>query len=341
MNEQWTAERPLSTGSDFSPTEMDDHLDRLRTDHPELYECVDLERALNWSQEFARNRFVDDFGSENGGGRGGSYLRAQAHNVTARAHGIRQLLGLVRAGTDAPRKTVVDVLGGDGLVSKVAGSLGLSDMAVLTCDLSPYMVRAAWAAGCPALLQKADHLLQRDGSVDGVLVAYGTHHIAVEDRAALVAEAHRVLRPGGVLVLHDFLVGSPMGEWFDQVVDRYSETGHRYDHFTREEMLGYLASAGFESYEVLDLADPYVATAATPADAELGLGRYLLDMYGLVEIDRLYDGQAERWAIERARTIFRYPGEDGQLTVRYDESSAAWQCTVPRMAIVGVGRKAR
>jgi SAM-dependent methyltransferase len=238
---------------------------------------------------------------------------------------------------------VVDVLGGDGLVRRVAGSLGLSDVAVLTCDLSPYMVRAAWSADCPALLQKADHLLQRDSSVDGVLVAYGSHHIAPEDRATLARESYRVLRPGGVLVLHDFLVGSPMGEWFDQVVDQYSETGHQFEHFTREEMLGYLATAGFESFEVVDLADPYVATAATPVEAELGLGRYLLDMYGLVEIDRLHDGQAARWAIERARTIFRYPrehGEVGQLSVRYDDDAEAWRCTVPRMAIVGVGRKA-
>jgi hypothetical protein len=69
MNEQ-TAGRTLSTKSDFSPTEMDLHLRQLRRDHPELYECVDVERALDWSREFMRTRFVDDFGSQNGGGRG-------------------------------------------------------------------------------------------------------------------------------------------------------------------------------------------------------------------------------------------------------------------------------
>jgi hypothetical protein len=50
------------------------------------------------------------------------------------------LLGFIRNGTDSARKTVIDVLGGDGLVQRVAGSLGLSDLAVLTCDVSPYMV---------------------------------------------------------------------------------------------------------------------------------------------------------------------------------------------------------
>jgi ubiquinone/menaquinone biosynthesis C-methylase UbiE len=343
-NEQSTVRRTLSTNADFAPAEMNLHLDQLRRNHFELYECVDVERAMNWAREFMGIHLVDHFGRESGGGRGGSYVRAQAHNLTARAHGIEQLLGLIRNGTDATHKKVVDVLGGDGLVRRVAASLGLSDLAVLTCDLSPYMVRAAWSSDCPALLQRADHLLQRDGSVDGVLVAYGSHHIAPADRLNLAREAYRVLRPGGVLVLHDFLARSPMCEWFDQVVDRYSETGHQFEHFTREEMLGYLTSAGFESYEVIDLADPYVATAVTPAEAELGLGRYLLDMYGLVEIERIHDGTAERWAIERARTIFRYPGEQdhlSQLSVRYDEDAKTWRCTVPRMAIVGVGRKAR
>jgi hypothetical protein len=125
----------------------------------------------------------DDFGQERGGGRGESYLRAQAENVRARARGIETLLGFVRTGTDSTRKTVVDVLGGDGLVRRVAGVLGLSDIVVLTCDASPYMVREAWAAGHPALRQRADRMVARDNSVDGVLVAYGSHHIAAEDRA--------------------------------------------------------------------------------------------------------------------------------------------------------------
>lgn len=343
MSEHPTTGKATCDWSGLAPVDMEIQLRQLRTDFYELYECVDVERALAWAREYAPADVVDDFGREEYGGRGESYRRAQTRNITARAHGISQMLDFIRNGTGATRKKVVDVLGGDGLVRRVVDSLGFSDLNVLTCDISPYMVSAAWRANVPALLQKADHLLQRDDSVDGVLVAYGSHHVDPADRATLVREAHRVLRPGGVLVVHDFLVGTPMETWFGEVVDRYSQTGHRYTHFTAEEMRGYLVSAGFDWHEITDLADPYVATGATPVDAELNLGRYLLDMYGLVEVERLATGEASRWAIEQAKQIFRYPDKPGwmsEFSVRYDEIEATWRCTIPRMAIVGVGRKA-
>lgn len=52
-----------------------------------------------------------------------------------------------------------------------------------------------------------------------MLLAYGTHHIDPANRLSTVQEAHRVLRLGGVFVLHDFEVGGPMDEWFSKVVN--------------------------------------------------------------------------------------------------------------------------
>ncbi|MEU9135614.1 class I SAM-dependent methyltransferase [Streptomyces sp. NPDC048404] len=327
----------------FGEADMADHLNRLGVAAPDLHACVDPARALAWARLAETGDFRDDFGEDGAGGRGSSYIRAQARNLTARAQGIQHLLSLVPARTDGRPAVVVDVLGGDGLVRRVADARGLTGLSVLTCDASPYMVRAAWAADCPALVQRADRLLMRDGSVDAVLVAYGSHHIAADDRAELVHEAYRVLRPGGVLLLHDFLVGSPMDTWFRDVVDPYSRTGHAFDHFTREEMWGYLTKAGFESGEVTAMADPYVATAVTAREAELELGRYLLDMYGLAGIERRHPADAARHTVERAKTIFRDRREDGSLetfSVTYDTSARSWTCTVPRTAVLAIGRKA-
>ncbi|MFJ6836729.1 class I SAM-dependent methyltransferase [Streptomyces sp. NPDC091209] len=327
----------------FGEADMADHLNRLGRAAPDLHACVDPERARAWARRLARTADLkDDFGEDEDGGRGASYIRAQARNLTARAQGIQHLLSLVPARADHRPAVVVDVLGGDGLLRRVANARRLTGLSLLTCDASPYMVRAAWAANCPALVQRADRLLMRDGSVDAVLVAYGSHHIAAEDRAELVHEAYRVLRPGGVLLLHDFLVGSPMDAWFRDVVDPYSRTGHAFDHFTREELWGYLTKAGFESGEVTEMADPYVATAATAPEAELELGRYLLDMYGLTGIERRHPADAPRHTVELAKTIFRDERADGSLetySVVYDTTARAWTCTMPRTAVLAIGRK--
>jgi SAM-dependent methyltransferase len=327
-----------SASASITEIGLEDHLERLRRDHAHIYNCLDVERARAWFTEFSATTVADDFGTELAGGRGEQYLNAQLINFTARATGIGQILDIMREDPEPARRTIVDVLGGDGLVERVAAALGVSDVDFLTCDLSPYMVNAAWALGHPALLQRADRLLQKDSSVDGVLVAYGSHHIELDDRADVAREAYRVLKPGGVFVLHDFLDGSAMDEWFSEVVDRHSVTGHDYPHFTRPEMQGYLAKAGFESYEVVEMPDPYVATAPTAEEAELALGRYLRDMYGLVRIGQTWGDGADRWVIDRAKDVFT---EDGGFSLVHDDEAGLWRCTVSRTAVVGIGRKIR
>ncbi|GGK72913.1 class I SAM-dependent methyltransferase [Mangrovihabitans endophyticus] len=328
----------MTTGIDLDPSGA---LGRLRRHHPDLIARIDPDRARAWYASLRDTERLagDDFGEMPQGGRGESYLRAQAQILMARSTGIATLLDHLTAGAEPGTKVVLDVLGGDGLVRRVATALGRTDLNILTCDVSPYMVQAAWDAGMPALLQRADRLLARDDSVDGVLIAYGAHHIDPEDRVNVVRDAYRVLRPGGTLVLHDFLVGSAMDTWFSEFVDPNSLTGHRFAHFTREEILGYLAKAGFESYEVADMPDPYVAVADTADAAELSLGRYLLDMYGLVSIAHAFGDQADRVVIERARRIFQEPMTPG-LRVQ-PQPDGQWRCTVPRTAVIGIGRKLR
>ncbi len=50
----------------------------------------------------------------------------------------------------------------------------------------------------------ADDLPHADGSVDRVLSAFMFHHLAAETKAAMLGEVHRVLAPGGALLLVDF-----------------------------------------------------------------------------------------------------------------------------------------
>lgn len=83
----------------------------------------------------------------------------------------------------------------------------------------------------------ANRLPFRDGAFDAVVIADVLNVAAVDDRAAL-GEAHRVLRPGGVLVAN-----VPAFEWLRGAHDAAVHTARRY----RRDQLGrLLTTAGFE-----------------------------------------------------------------------------------------------
>jgi ubiquinone/menaquinone biosynthesis C-methylase UbiE len=320
-------------------------VDELARDYPDLYAAVDIERVNLWTDQLREEApAACDFGPS---GRGIPYLAAQVRNPGARAVGISSLLRIV---LEAPRNTgghpplMVDLLGGDGLVRRVCAALGLGDISVLTCDLSPYMVAEAWRKGVPALLQRAEQSLLKSSSVDAVLLAYGSHHIPTELRQTVVSEAYRILRPGGIMLFHDFLHGSATEAWFRDVVDSYSATGHKFPHFSSSDIIGYLERTGFEHCEVRTLADPYMAIGADPEVAEYNMGDYLVSMYGLTRAESEFgDYKARLWAVQQARQIFG-AGQDGAGTeggLRFEKAHRRWTMEIPRQAVLGLGQKPR
>lgn len=94
--------------------------------------------------------------------------------------------------------TLVDVAGGTGVVSLELARLGWS---VLVLDGSPGMLAVA-AGRLPGRVaaSRAERLPVRDGSVDAVTVVWLLHLLDVPTADRVVAEAARVLRPGGSLV---------------------------------------------------------------------------------------------------------------------------------------------
>lgn len=94
--------------------------------------------------------------------------------------------------------TLVDVAGGTGVVSRELARLGWS---VLVLDASRGMLAVA-AGRLPGRVAagRAELLPLRDGSVDVVTVVWLLHLLDVPTADRVVAEAARVLRPGGCLV---------------------------------------------------------------------------------------------------------------------------------------------
>lgn len=93
---------------------------------------------------------------------------------------------------------LVDVAGGTGSVGAALAARGRE---VLVADLSSGMLRHA-AGRLPGRIVRADarHLPLRDASATVVSLVWLLHLLAQPDADAVLAEAVRVLRPGGVLV---------------------------------------------------------------------------------------------------------------------------------------------
>lgn len=72
----------------------------------------------------------------------------------------------------------------------------------LVVDAALGMLRRARAAGVEGVQGDAGTLPVRDGAVDAVVIVDALHHFPAAERA--IADAARVLRPGGVLVIREF-----------------------------------------------------------------------------------------------------------------------------------------
>jgi SAM-dependent methyltransferase len=245
---------------------------------------------------------------------------------------------------------VLDVLGGDGVFARSLRTIlpmGCKPR-IITGDIACQMVKAARAHDLAAVLQPAEYLLLKNASVDAVLLAYGTHHIEEEYRQQAVSEGHRVLKPGGTFVLHDFEERGPVAKWFAEVVDVYTVTGHRCKHFTAPGMRQYLSAAGFIDVDLRHMYDPFILSARTESEARDRLSDYLLDMYGLVNLRGRNGIESARKAVfELASSCFVYdydalglPKTFGCGGISCRETANGWQIEMPRVALVASGRKA-
>ena len=329
-------------------------LAEIKTQWPQFYECIDVERLSDETFFFMTELAAGtvDFHSTLKGGRGESYREAQ-RNPLIRIVGIRQLFELVSPRQSlsslTPRHTILDVLGGDGVLARAMQHLVAPALMphVLTSDLSEDMVAAAQAYGLFALRQPAQNLLLKNDSIDGVIIAYGSHHIPRAQRGLACEEAYRVLRDGGRIVLHDFEEDSPMAGWFGDVVDKYSITGHQFPHFTIEEIRTCLQEAGFSDINVTYLYDPFILDAPTLAEVTRLFAGYLLNMYGLVKLfEQHSDEEALGIVAALSSKYFRYDypllglsESFGVSEVQVNEVNGAWRLEAPRVALVGHATK--
>ena len=132
----------------------------------------------------------------------------------------------------------------------------LHDRGVKVCgiDLSPAMIERALELNPDIAFQQGDMLALTtvDDSYGGIAAFYSIVHVPRPAVVQALRELKRVLRPGGVLLL-TFHLGQEiihLDEWWGK------EVSLDFIFFEREEMKGYLRTAGFELQEVIE-RDPY------------------------------------------------------------------------------------
>jgi len=161
-----------------------------------------------YRDEGERRRFVDELFDATAG-----YYDALDRWLSLGSGQWYRREALRRAGL-GPGMRVLDVCTGTGLVARAAVSLVGKPGAVFGLDASLGMLVAARRSPLPAPLLRAhaEGLPLADRSVDAVTMGYALRHVA--DLRQAFAELHRVLRPGGLLVLLELTPPrSRLGTW--------------------------------------------------------------------------------------------------------------------------------
>ena len=139
-------------------------------------------------------------------------------------------------------EVVLDVGCGTGLLTtRLVGALGAR--LVTGCDLSLEMLRQASGRSRSARWVQGDamHLPLRDGSVDAALSTESFHWIP--DQAGALADLHRVLRPGGRIVIGMVTFRTRLA---GRVAAAGAEAIGQQPHWpTRSELADLLEGAGF------------------------------------------------------------------------------------------------
>jgi SAM-dependent methyltransferase len=318
---------------------LGDLMDRIAEVAPPLLECLHPDRLSLPELGELFQRLDSESGMFEGGHRGG---RGDGYRAGQLSQGVRKVAVRVVDGLLGDRRTVLDVLSGNGTLGRTLAHLGLASRRdLLCCDIARDMVAAAYRRGLPAWRQSADFMLVRDACADAVVFLYGTHHIPPERLEVSFAEAYRALRPGGRVLVQDFEEGTPSAEWFSVVLHRWTPQGHDFRHYQPGELAEHLRAVGFEGVEERRIYDPLEIAGPSEEAAAEALLDHVSTTWELEPLLSQPDGRERLGELVRAygrcETGTWNPCELTEPGVLRRE--AGFEAVMPRMSLLAWGDK--
>jgi SAM-dependent methyltransferase len=135
---------------------------------------------------------------------------------------------------------------GDRLVNIPAACIDIDAFLPPGVEHIPIETNAEFARLNGVPVGKFDAIPLEDGAATHILCLASLHHATVAERQEFYAEAWRVLRPGGRLVIGDVAEGTRQAAWLNEFVDAHNSLGHK-GLFWKEGDTGLIAAAGFET----------------------------------------------------------------------------------------------
>ncbi|MHB8812962.1 MAG: class I SAM-dependent methyltransferase [Steroidobacteraceae bacterium] len=165
-----------------------------------------------------------------------------------------------------PGEAVLDVACGTGTLAILAKKTVGRSGTVCGVDASPEMLARARSKAARAGVEvrfenaAAQALPFPDTSFDLALGTMMLHHLGRAGRRELAAELHRVVKPGGRVLLVDFARTEAKAKGFA------AHFRHRHGHVDLPEIVGMLEGAGFQSIEsgAVGIKNLHFALAALP-----------------------------------------------------------------------------
>ncbi|MER5873689.1 methyltransferase domain-containing protein [Streptomyces sp. NPDC002044] len=130
-----------------------------------------------------------------------------------------------------------------------------------------------------------------DDSFDAAWALESLFH--VPDRAQVLAETARVLRPNSRLAIADFVLRTPISDAGMRAVDRICETFGVHSFSSLDDYTAQLSSHGFKDLDVRDISDNVARTGTLLADAWESVRDQLVENGNSAEVDAMIEATRE------------------------------------------------